>query len=382
MLNQSAGAGACNTPHFSSPLRQPATAGITAQEVPPRRQSATGGIDWWSGVVTVGDRRDVKRLMQWLSRKWAGHCNLYWTESKSKFRGKPYRQIFQTPLGIEVAHDEDDTGKTEVRCEIKGQALGYLTHAESVMIVAEMALKWNFKCTRLDIKCDLKGMRGMGLMQKVSDAALSGSYTKFQKSSEIKTHTRDGKLDGWTIYFGSPKSTSKVRWYHKGLERGDGSDWVRCEVQYRSKSAEHMVQQILKHCPNWHPDCVSEPASKLLMSIALSATEFRERDAEKTGHYCIDQLPKLDWYAYLLAWVDVTPARFEKMKPENTNLARTVRWLRKQVFGVLSVVDLIKGASWLSAELDERLTRPSDDTQARLSTWLLELGAVGALASA
>jgi hypothetical protein len=245
------------------------------------------------------------------------------------------------------------------------------------MIIPEMSLKWMFKCTRLDIKCDLKGMRGLGLMQKVSDAAESGSYTKFQRHMELKPKKRDGTLLGWTIYFGSAKSTTKVRWYHKGLERGDDSDWVRCEVQYRAKSAEHMVQQLLRKCPSWHPACVSESASKLLIAAALGVVQFRKRDVTKTGHYCVDQLPMLDWYAYLLAWVNAVPPKFEPMKPEDSNLARTVRWLRKQVFGVLSVVDRVKGCSWVSGELDDRKQNPSDQNKARLFAWLAEMDALG-----
>lgn len=331
-----------------------------------------GGLDWWSGVAKFDGYEWVGHLMSWLGRKWSRWGDIYWAESKSRFRGKSYRQIFTSPLGIEIAWDTDDCGKIECRCEIKGSALGVLSPSDGARIIENLVLNWSFKTSRVDIKCDIKNMGGLGILQNVSEAAQTGNYTKFHQSREIKPRLRSGKLLGWTIYFGSAKSTRQVRWYHKGLERKTGADWIRCEAQYRGDCAELLLGQIFTSKPATTRLEPMEWISNLCSEIALKATEFRERDNTKSGHYSLRDLPLCDWFEALLSKIPTVSVRFKLSEKKPISYRKTVSWLQRQVFGVLGTVAEYSGLDWVISAIKDAQKNMSDGNLARFSAWLAE----------
>jgi len=102
-----------------------------------------------------------------------------------------------------------------------------------------------FNVTRLDVACDDK--EGILPIKKIADIA-----TKFIDGNTENVCTKflwanvTNSTQGLCVYWGSPQSEIRIRFYDKAREQGiDDMHWIRCEMQLRRKNALGMIKSIL-----------------------------------------------------------------------------------------------------------------------------------------
>lgn len=223
-----------------------------------------------------------------------------------------------------------------VHVEMGGQALRELEGGGHVRDWRDF-LKWireqGWKVTRFDVAVDDR--EGLLSRDELLDRWDAGHVTTHFATAEPRGRRRKGQggaVDGWAVYFGSPKSDSMVRVYDKAAERrakgeeiAEGEHHVRAEWQFRRDRATAVVDQWL---------IKGEVGLRMLL---LGVLAFKEPTEDSNT----SRWPVVDWWGKLLGVVRGCPLRLRK--PELT-VEVAERWLEHQVAPMLSaVVDCYRG---------------------------------------
>jgi len=94
-----------------------------------------------------------------------------------------------------------------------------------------------YNITRLDVAYD--DHTGTLDIEKIAELTEKNLYL-----SKATKWTVERSSDGTTVYIGSKKSETLIRFYDKGKERGYGDDvhWIRCELQLRRDRAQNFIK--------------------------------------------------------------------------------------------------------------------------------------------
>ena len=152
-----------------------------------------------------------------------------------------YRQRYYYD-GISVHFDghNEDMG---ILLEMSGQGCRVFEtfgHGDWERLFAEFTSEGEgYNITRLDVAYD--DHTGTLDLEKIAELTQKGLYL-----AKAKKWTVQNGSDGITVYIGSMKSETLIRFYDKARERGfaaeDGVHWVRCEIQLRHERASNFVK--------------------------------------------------------------------------------------------------------------------------------------------
>lgn len=184
-------------------------------------------------------------------------------------------------------------------------------------------------------------------------------------------NVQSGKNQGYTLYFGSPKSEKQVRYYDKFAESGGTQDCYRLEVQLTGKQAEAFQ--------DWFAGSFSEACGLRTLADTLAAIGNSYKEVIKGSIAFYDIPPGLTprelpqnwasrceltwWWREMLAGLEPAKLTIDRKKP---SLSSTVVWLNQQVSPALSLVRSafqqwsIPFTSWLERFMEEGEARWSD----------------------
>ena len=131
-----------------------------------------------------------------------------------------------------------------VFCDMSGQGCrAYEEYGKNewTALFAELRSDDEYNVTRLDVAFDERlGLFDLELMKEKAEHKEYVSKLQWGKT-ERSLHD-----DAISIYFGSPRSATRFRFYDKAKERGreDEGHWVRLEIQMRDENADSFLDKM------------------------------------------------------------------------------------------------------------------------------------------
>lgn len=183
--------------------------------------------------------------------------------------------------------------------------------------------------TRLDVAID--DFEGYFTIGKVVDYVRKGlCSSKFKKAITIESnYISDGKSAGQTVYFGSPSSRIKVRFYDKlnerlqaGKEIEPGIEfWNRTEVELRDERANMMAEEILNN----------PVLGDAVTGVLKNYITFKRKGTDSNK----SRWPNVDWWQKFVG--DVEKIKLTHVAPDRT-VSRIKNWIDKQTPRSLAVL--------------------------------------------
>lgn len=222
------------------------------------------------------------------------------------------------------------------------------------------------KCTRFDVAMDDKvydGKRPTLTMQKVLDGICDDDISckarvwsddcKDLVSFKRNYKRRGGKgLWGTTVNIGNRKSDTFVRFYDKKVEQEQKgkslpenlTSWVRCEFEYHEVNAMSAFNAFV--------DMPKDKLGGYFCGVALNHIRFIDRIASN-----VSRCPVKRWWKAFLNGA-TKKYSFPRVTPVRSALAKSVRWVQRQVVAVVATFRTILGEDgfwdFIDACIDER----------------------------
>lgn len=210
---------------------------------------------------------------------------------------------------------------------------------------------WTTKCTRFDVAMDdivYDGKRPTLTMQKVLDGICDDDMSckarvwsddcKDLVSFKRNYKRRGGKgLWGTTVNIGDRHSGTYVRFYDKKIEQEQKgkslpenlTSWVRCEFEYHDTNAMSAFNAFV--------DMSKEKLGEYFCGTALNHIRFIDRIASN-----VSRCPTKRWWKAFLNGASKKYS-LSNVAPVRSALARSVRWVQRQVVSVIATFRTLLG---------------------------------------
>lgn len=216
--------------------------------------------------------------------------------------------------------------------------------------------------TRLDVAID--DFDGYFTVGQVIDHVRKGLCTsKFKKGKAIESyHISDGSGAGKTLYFGSPQSRIKIRFYDKLLERiaagkeieEDLTFWNRVEVELRNERADQMADEIIR----------SEYLGETIMGVLKNYIGFKVKGTDSNK----SRWPDAKWWQEFVG--DVEKLKLSKVAPDRT-VTRIKNWIDRQTPRSLALLFRAMGDDYyyLQQLIEKGLEQLTDQDEAIINAY-------------
>ncbi|MDF7809651.1 replication initiation factor domain-containing protein, partial [Pontiellaceae bacterium B12219] len=228
-------------------------------------RKASIGIDWLQGTVPF---EKMPLLTSYLNALCDTQAEFY------NFGMMSFQACCQWhPFGIKMAWDLDEKNrkrhKDRILLVLEGSTFRDFTPINLFRFVKDMALKFSFKCSRIDLAFD--DFEKIIEPREVLSYADQGFYKGFRFHDPHGRRMRNGELKGDGVTFGARGGGGKyLRCYNKELESKGETDSIRWEVEF-SKDRANAIFIELVNCFD-----LDEFACKISMFIGGSI-DFAER---------------------------------------------------------------------------------------------------------
>ena len=185
--------------------------------------------------------------------------------------------------------------------------------------------KANGKITRIDIAMDDHSGKVIPFGRLKNDIIKANIMTRWKDSTEIiKRKNKTGQVIGHTVYLGSRQSNIFFRLYDKAMQQGlENTIWTRLELEIKSTYAEN-IQKLLTE------KNIGELTSEILNNY-IRIVQPHKTDTNKS---------RWQTKRYWLDLVNTTKKQQLTMKPEESDIEDTKRWLGNQIAPSLALVVL------------------------------------------
>lgn len=172
-------------------------------------------------------------------------------------------------------------------------------------------------------------------LQRIRTYLQNGSVsTRYRECQFIEKHLLTGEESqpgGQTIYLGSSKSNTMIRFYDKALESGSDEypHYVRCEIQCRKHRAQAMADEIASH------------GLERLNGVIRSYVEFKEpqhTDKQK------DRWPIAEWWHAFLEGVE--KVRLSKLEQIEKSVQEVNEWVKRQIGPLIAAIFTASGGDY------------------------------------
>lgn len=219
------------------------------------------------------------------------------------------------------------------------------------------------KFTRLDVAID--DFAGYFTVGQIVDYVRKGlCSSKFKKAITIESnHISDGRSGGQTVYFGSPSSRIKVRFYDKLRERIEANKemeegvtfWNRTELELRDERADVMADEILN----------SNYLGETIAGVLKNYINFKIRGTDSNKSRWNDAQ---FWQQFL---GDVEKIKLSPVAPDRT-VTRIKNWIEKQTPRSLAVLFKALGEDYyyLQELIEKGMEQLTDQDEAIINSYL------------
>lgn len=287
------------------------------------------GVDWVQGTGVVSDLVQLFELLE-------SHGDQYIIYQESPFTsGRKYANHAKSVRGSILAWTVTESGNYEYWICFPGKVLGYFD-AYDIRLLIDSLKSLSCRFTRIDIKIDdySKALDP----QDICSACSVGNYSGFN-IFDPRFPTKSGRYAGFTLYFGSPNSEKRVRYYDKSIESQGEIDSFRLEAQLRRSSADIVCDLI------YQIDIASDDFLALyvdlLKNIVVGSIDFLDRSVDGDRKR-IDRSERLPFWLNFLKRLDAYGIKVSPIRPK-ASLHKTVRWIGRQVQTSLALLNDVFG---------------------------------------
>jgi hypothetical protein len=225
---------------------------------------------------------------------------------------------------------------------------GALRQLEEEGDLREMLGTWldtGCKPSRCDVALDDR--EGILTPEKIEECVRAGLAVSRWECSEARGRDKlstGQREEGWTRYFGSPKSRMMLRIYDKRAERKaksfeDPGHWMRVEFQARKERAGTLARALL-----------AEDAGALVCGLLRGYLEF------KVAPDCPQETNRSRWkpQEWWREFLHDAEKRTLGLPTPEPSLERAANWFIRQVAPVYALLRLAEkyGDEWLETQLD------------------------------
>ena len=217
---------------MSAPVSKGGSSNTLPQNTKPEFDSVS--VDWFSGTIpaNLDGVTEVSRLL--------GIRPGEWVEGRG---GMGYRHSWRHPSGA-ILYDQGNDHDHGQHLVLSGSVCSSLGLAWASFLSSWLELRG--KVARLDLAID--DVTGWVDLNRLVAAVNQGTVVS-RYSSPVRVYESldplTGASLGKTVYFGSGKGNSLVRFYNKAQEQNVEGPWVRAEIQYRHESALAVATRIV-----------------------------------------------------------------------------------------------------------------------------------------
>lgn len=292
-------------------------------------------------------------------------------------RGYTYGLAIDEGVSVSLLGSKNDNDKPTTLFELTGKGCYHYSKNQDYIKcwykLFDLALRNNMKFTRLDIAFDLIGVDDVSdfiqwLLVKIKDGYCRTRW-KENYDSEITSPN-----DGYTMYLGSPSSSSRIRIYNKNSEKIskdknafiDNDNYWRIEMQLTSNSnndreiynfVSSYIYFFKDYVENFYDNKNGYNDFKLFLTDYLNKyIEVRLKDDERISRCSVD--PR--WQEFI--------GELEKnmtFEPGDKNRRSTViikkDWLERSVFKAMAQVFICYGDKYFCNFLKVNLSAAMDD---------------------
>ena len=289
-------------------------------------------IDWFGGTLpdTVDALSEVSELLGFETSTWSeGHG------------GMGYSHSWRHPSGV-VVYDQGFPG-TGQHVALSGTVCQALEiHWPSFLA---KFIDLGGKPSRLDLAID--DVTGWVNLDLLTAAAYSGLVVSRYNSPVRIYQTVDhltGANMGRTVYFGSGKGNSLVRFYDKAKEQNVTGHWIRSEIQYRHESAVAVCARVLN----------GQDLPELAFGLLGGLVSVRERGEDSNRSRWKVQ----DW------WEKFTQG-FKKFalgvsRPRNS-FKKKIEWLSRSCSKGLGQACIVEGPEFIAHLVAKGISRTTEN---------------------
>lgn len=261
-----------------------------------------------------------------------------WSQARSGFRGYPdsWTMTADGSRGIGKIGSGVPSRPREVHVDLSGGIVSAweIPHLQHVLAWVGQ-LGGHF--TRID--CALDDRAPLVTVSQVLRAFHAGQAvtrtTKLQTREDHEVETGDSQ--GATLYFGSPKSLTRLRVYDKRLElqqkhRHNWQDYgTRWELEFRKERADACVKKLLAADPStWQ---------EIVVGLLRAYIDFRETSRNQdSAARC--RAPLVEWWEELTCGFH--KARLTIEKPERS-IEEIQEWFKRNLGPILAVLYMAPG---------------------------------------
>jgi phage replication initiation protein len=264
--------------------------------------------------------------------------------------------------------------------DIPQAALDALSGMQLIKLLLAIKGCDGFRCRRLDVYyddfCKIISPEAVDNLLQRGGVGVP-RYEKVRPISQRNLQT--GVSNGYTLYFGSPKSQKQVRFYDKAAESDGRRNCYRWEVQYDDEYAEAGLQHLLEALVHGFElgdvdDCVSCIANAM-KSLIAGAISFHEIPLgtvpRELGTNWAARSPLTWWWKEILQGLEPAKLTLEQRRP---SLEKQIDWIRSQVAPSLAVVKAVfefwnvPFNSWLKQVLEDGAERWSKQHEVVIET--------------
>jgi Replication initiation factor len=279
-------------------------------------------LDWLSMTGYVENIDDVEATILKYFDTWVD-----WSNATSGIAGHFWQAIAKSPTGIRICKNYEDGLVCQVRVEIPGNPLAYISGDESWQLCKDLH-GLGLRCTRFDWAMDdyLRGL-DFDLILEACDAG------RFARCRVIKPHIKfvagEGKvIEGFSC--GSRQSDKFVRIYDKEIEsRGTDNyaDCIRYEAEFKGAYAEKIFEEFLT-APS------VEIAFDLAAKYSLGCVDFIDR-VDPHLNLC----PVVSWWqSFIDAVGGKKRMRVSRVQPFADKVGRIINYHKRQVAKGLAIL--------------------------------------------
>lgn len=217
--------------------------------------------------------------------------------------------------------------------------------------------------TRLDVAID--DFKGYFTIGRIVDYVRKGlCSSKFKTAITMESNKiADGSTKGQTVYFGSPTSRIKVRFYDKYNERlqagkeieDDITVWNRTEIELRDVRADLMADEILN----------SEHLGDNITGVLKNYISFKQRGTDSNKSRWKDA----KWWQEFLG--DVEKLKLTHVAPDRT-VTRIKNWIDKQTPRSLAILFRALGEDYyyIQTLIEKGLEQITDEDESIITAYL------------
>jgi len=321
-----------------------------------------GWIDYFQGTGKFPNLESFQQCAEFIIQMSHSGMPVVWQPGVSRYCGIHWDNSFSSPTGVLGYYNVDaESGRVHAYFSMPGGYFHLMDAIDHWRLIRGLRHAYGLKCNRIDVK--VRDYTRRITPQEIIQHAVDGNVA-LVRSYELAGNGQIGSQACVTAYLGSRKSEKFLRIYDAMPVHGiDAIDW---ELQCRDEKAQIVYATLANieiddaETGYYNADLSHQLVGTTIGALICGSVSFVHRDEEEScSKKRLSLCPKMDWWQRFCddcgGCLRLPSGRTPRC------LDKTLDWLEKQVFPIVSALQDGFGAMdfkvWLQSRLDSAKRR-------------------------